>query len=277
MNDSRLGRWVSLQSRLLQGDNDNLSKPVRFTIERKDGEVINEFPADLENLPQVMTDALLLQGEELPQGSHQFRVVAYDAEKKQLSELPQTIKGSNRDATAAAHEAIQLQRASSMALHNMDFAATHLRSEFDGLRQRYDDVVEDRSLLLDTLNELRTSNFSQQLELQRFTKSQERLDKIVEAMGGIVTLAAPMLLKKFAPELAGDMVGVIQQLKQAPPPEAKPDEQPTAVEPASPAGAIVPKPRQAALPRSPKRGSEANRRNNVRADRSRSAKPKARK
>jgi hypothetical protein len=273
MNDTRLERWVTMQLRVLDSDGEHVSKAVRFTIERRDGDLLAEFPADLPNLATVIRDALQLQGDELPQGSHQFRVVAYNEQKKQVSELPQTVKGTNRDATAAAHEAIQLQRASSMAIHNMEFAATHLRTEFDLLRQRYDDTVEDRSLLLDTLNELRTANFTQQLELTRFNKTQERLDKMVEAIGGLVTLAAPMLLKKFAPELAGEMSAAVARIT-APQPEANPNEQPAPTEPVSATSAELPESRQVAVSQ-PSQGRRApNHRDHPRAHRRKPAKPK---
>jgi hypothetical protein len=215
-SDTRVDKWLRMQQ--LTWDCDQGTRAVKIALEKPDGTVAYEWPASLEDLASVIVDGLSLQADELPTGGHQYRLVAYGENKAQLSELPQTIRGRSRDAASAGAEAMQFQKASQMALHNFEFSAMHLRNELEQTSKRLTEQVENTQALLEKCNELFSANFSSQLELKKFERSQERQDMLVQCLTPLITMA----VQKYGPKLLNMNPDELARMIPASPPAAPP-------------------------------------------------------
>lgn len=200
MDDNRLARWLRFQQITWQSDAG--AKAVEIVLERPDGEKVASFDVNRSNLAQIVADCLTMQGDELPIGSHSYRLVSYDAEHKQLAELPQTVRGRNRDATSAASDAMAMQKAVAQALRNLESVASLNQDIQTRLAETLDNERDNTNQLLDMNRQLRDNNLEHELRIREFDKRQERIDKFLEGAGSIITLLAPILVKKFLPDLA---------------------------------------------------------------------------
>ena len=198
---TRLEQWVRLQRKTW--DVDAQARASRITVERGHDEVVQSFPAELEDLGRCIQDCLNTQAEELPAGAHQFRAVSYDPTGKQLGELPQTVKGRNKDATAAGQQALSNQRANAMAVDSLSFVLDKFRVEMEQQSNRLGDLFDDVTALSSSNAEMRLSNEEAMLRRLEFERRQERWDKIFDAVGSIATMVVPPLVEKFAPKLLG--------------------------------------------------------------------------
>lgn len=249
--NTSLARWVRLQSITWQADSG--SKASRIAIER-DGEKIHEFEVATPGLAAVLHDALELQADELPTGAHQFRVVAYDSNGGQLSELPQTVRGRSKEATSAANEAITNARASAMNVSTAAAAAQLLRGELDREFARNNDLTEDKALLIDKIQELVTQNFDAQLRLAEFNRKMERTDKLYDALTTIFVPLGTMVMEKYGPKLLAMQPSeildkgkaVLAKLNEKEPTKGEPNE-PTP-EPDNKPLPVIPQPEQGRLP-----------------------------
>jgi hypothetical protein len=246
VDDNRLARWLRFQQVTWQSDAG--AKAVEIALERPDGERVALFDVNRANLAQIVTDCLVMQGDELPIGSHPYRLVSYDAEHKQLAELPQTVRGRNRDATSAASDAMAMQKAVAQSLRNLESVA-QLNEQFQTrLAETLDGERDNTNALLDMNRQLRDNNLEADLRLRQFEKREERIDKMLELVGGVFTLVAPALIKKFMPELAASELFAkhLEPPPKAPDPNVQPPEAPPESDSAN--RPIVPEPQQETLP-----------------------------
>lgn len=194
-----IARWVRLQK--LTWNSDLGSKAASIAIESHEGAKVHEFDVTLSDLPLILSDALQLQAEELPKGSHAFRLVAYDDKHVQLSELHQTIKGRSADASNPGNEQITQARAASMNVNNAASAAALLRQENERLSARNNDHVENEAMLIDKLNEMQASNFAAQLTLEESHRRWERQDKMLEGITQLLVPLGTLFIQKYGPQL----------------------------------------------------------------------------
>lgn len=201
MSDSRLGRWVQRQLRTIDGETG--FRAVKLCFERTDGPVVETWHIETPNLENEIEERVVAQMEELPGGPHSYKFVAYGPDGSQMSELPQTLRGRSREATGAATEATAMQRATALSLENVQTAVTLLRTELEAKTGQLATANEDVAAVLAKLNEMSSQNFDQQLKLQEFMRKQDRLDKMWEGAGGIVTMLGTMAAEKYGPKLMG--------------------------------------------------------------------------
>jgi hypothetical protein len=245
VDDNRLSRWLKFQQVTWQSDAG--AKASEIVLERPDGEKVASFDINRSNLAQIVADCLTMQGDELPIGSHSYRLVSYDDAHKQLAELPQTVRGRNREATSAASDAMAMQRAVAQSLRNLESVASLNEQIQNRLAETLDNERDNTNQLLDMNRQLRDNNLEHELRLRQFEKREERIDKFLEGAGGLITLLAPLLIKKFLPELAASEM-VAKQLDSMTE-KAKPNERPSEgpEEPISATSVVVPEPEQRAL------------------------------
>jgi len=278
-----IARWVRLQK--LTWNSDLGSKTASIAIESNDGAKVHEFDVTLTDLPLVLSDALQLQADELPQGTHPYRLVAYDDKHVQLSELHQTVRGRCKDATSVGNEQITQARAASMNVNNASSAAALLRQENERLSARNNDHIENEALLIDKLNEMQAANFNAQLTLEEAHRRWERQDKMLEGVTQLLVPLGALFIEKYGPQLLKLSTPEVQTAKTAlvnavaprttePPadesdanvnrPPGEPHNEPTP---------RVPEPRQEALRASPEDGPTRDRGNDTRERRTKAAKP----
>jgi hypothetical protein len=206
-SDDRITFWVEMQQKVWHGDTQ--SKASFITLKRRNSdEIIFRCPIDAENIPSMFKQFLQMQAEELPKGSHAFVLIASDETGTQLSELPQTVKGSNHEASSAAQEQLALQNATAKGLANLDAVNQILQRNAEQLAEKLGSALEDKFAVLDELVGQRGTNFVAQLDLAKFNRNQERMDILIQnlapALGVLANWAAekalasnPDLLKKF--------------------------------------------------------------------------------
>jgi hypothetical protein len=252
-----IARWVRLQK--LTWNSDLGSKTTSIAIESSDGAKVHEFDVSLTDLPLILSDALQLQADELPQGSHPYRLVAYDDKHVQLSELHQTIRGRCKDATSVGNEQITQARAASMNVNNASSAAALLRQENERLSARNNDHIENEAMLIDKLNEMQAANFSAQLTLEEAHRRWERQDKMLEGVTQLLVPLGTLFIEKFGPQLLKLSTPEVDAAKTAlsnavalqpeppQPKEGEPDGLRPTSEPNHEPSPSVPEPRQEAL------------------------------
>lgn len=253
--ETTISRWVRLQR--ITWSSDHGSKASRIAIE-KGNEQVHAFDVNTSDLGTILQDALALQADELPQGAHAFRLVSYDEKGLQLSELNQTVRGRNKDASAAGNEAITQARAAAMNVSNAAAATLVLRTELEREQARNNDLVENQALLIDKLNEMHSSNFEAQLRLLEFNRRMDRSDKFYEAMSGLLVPLGHLVIEKFGPQLLKMQPAEIFEKAKAVMSAANTEGEPNATGPTqertNEPSPRVPEPGQEVLSRSPERG-----------------------
>lgn len=271
--ENSIARWVRLQRMTWSSDHE--SKASRVAVEKGD-EQIHSFDVNTNDLPAMLQDALALQADELPPGTHAFRLVSYDEKGQQLSALNQTIRGKNKDAGTAGTEAITQARAAAMNVSNAAQATLVLRTELEREQARNNDLVENQALLIDKLNEAHSENFESQLRFAEFTRRMERMDKLYEAMSGLLVPLGHIVIEKFGPKLLAMQPGEILEKAKAVlssnSTEGDPNATPgPAAKPANESVPGVPEPGQAVLPQPAQSRAKGNGRNSPRKRRPKAA------
>jgi hypothetical protein len=195
--DNSLTTWVRMQK---VWHSDSSSKASTIVLRRKGEEsIIFRCPVgeERDDIEGIIRQALQMQATELPKGQHPFVLTALDENGVQLSELPQTIKGTSQDATSAATEAIAMANAHAKALGNMDFVQTRLIEVIEKLQASTARYIEDNSLLVNALTEERSVNHAQALERDKFHRSAEQRDKIVEGLTPAINLLLEQAVRKY--------------------------------------------------------------------------------
>lgn len=285
MSDDRITTWVELQRKVWNCDDDLRAQLI--CLENGNGDTISQWPVDLENLPEVIKTTIDMQSSEMPKGSHRLRLVAYadKSRKTQLNELPQTIRGRSQDATAAYADAIALQRATAMAVTNLENTLAIMQRYAEKSEEGRMEMTENFRLAFDKLTESNAENFDQKLRFAEFEAKQRRADQMMESLLTCITPVLTIAVEKFGPKLfnmdPAKLQDMLTSTKPQPPP-APPtapalqganngEQQPTAIEPDNAPSARVPQPGQGSVSSDAKGRAEGN---GERATRKRSAAPK---
>jgi uncharacterized protein (DUF697 family) len=184
--------------------------PTRVVLERATGETVLQWSAKDPELEAEIEAGILMQEQELAKGCHNYRIVVYDANGKQLAEMPKPLRGKSVDATVAGTESLALQRSVQAALNNMGFVVQAERDQVEQVLKALGDSREDVGILLDKFNLSRSENYSQQLELLAFERKQARWDMITQAASPAVGMMLERLVKKFAPDIEKLLEGVVK-------------------------------------------------------------------
>ena len=232
MSDDRLALWVEMQQRVWHGDTQ--SKARTIVLKRKgDDAKIFECPVDGENVAGILRTALAMQGQELAKGSHAFILIALDEAGVQLGELPQTIRGTNSEATSAATEQLAMANAHAKALSNLDSTNQILLRANEQLSAKISELLEDKFVVVEKLVEQMSSNFTQQLELLKFERTQKRYDDITEAMTPVAAIVIEQVVRKYLK--TDPAIGALLARKDAaehePPKEPADAASPSSIEP----------------------------------------------
>lgn len=241
-----LATWIEFQQKTWQSDSGSKAKTI-ILKRRNTDDIVCTFPADAENLASMVQTALSMQADELPKGSHGFVCIALDDKGAQLSELPQTVKGLSKDATNAAQEHIAMQNAAAKALANLDFANQVMNRQLAQVSEKLGSEVEDKFAVLNKLVEERGSNFESQLVLEKFLRSQQRIDTIIENLAPAFNILAQWAAEKIIATNPDLLKGALSNVGSA-----------TAKKPADPASASLPQSGQGSVQTDASSGSKGN-------------------
>lgn len=242
-------------------DSDEGLKAEVICLENPSGDAVFTWPIGLENLAEVVRTALDMQAGELPKGAHRYRLVSYASRNKdkQLSELPQTIRGRSSDATSAMSEAIAMQRATAMAVSNLENVNAITLRALENVEGRLNEMTENFTLTFDKLTVANSENFDQRMRFLEFEAKQKRNEVLLECLTPLITIAVekyggkllnmdPSTLKSLlddkapeappAPPAATDPPALQGQTNGEPEPPEQPDNPPSLDVPTSGQGSV---------------------------------------
>lgn len=206
MADTRLERWVELQRKTW--DVDEGARASRILIQQQQGELIQGFSTELPDLGRVLQECLDMQADELPAGSsYPFRVVSVDSTGKQLSELPQTVRGKSKDANTANQHALQQSRAHHQDIDTMSFVLDRTTQQLEQVSNRLGELFDDCTALAESNATMRLNNEESLLRRLEFEASVARRDKLWEALGQLAVPVGTILLEKLGPKFLGATPG----------------------------------------------------------------------
>lgn len=206
MADTRLERWVDLQRKTW--DVDEGSRASRILIQQGQGELVQAFSTDLPELAATLQECLNMQSEELPVGSaHPFRIVSVDSTGKQLSELPQTVRGKSKDANTANQHALQQSRAHHQDIDTMSFVLDKTTAQLQQVSDRLGELFDDCTALAESNATMRLNNEESLLRRLDFEAAKERRDKLWEALGQLAVPVGTIILEKLGPKFLGATPG----------------------------------------------------------------------
>jgi hypothetical protein len=268
MADDKVTNWVELQKRVWDSD-EGLRAQV-ITLETSSGDVIGSWPVDIDNLGSVINQNIDLQSAELPKGQHRFKLIAWGdkSRKQQMSELPQTIRGRSGDASQALSDSIALQRATAMAISNLENTLNITLALNDRLQKQLDERTEDFSEIYSRHLELQSDKFDEKIRWDdhqaKIRRNEQMLEMLTPVIGMAVQKFAPMILKmdagavaKFFEDPFPKPADAAPAAPAVPPPPAEPEviapppqgnnnAGPTS-QPASPASPALPEPGQTSV------------------------------
>lgn len=206
---SHVETWIDSQKTLVQVGG---IACANIKLEGTDGTVWGTWPIGTPNLALTIQQALIMLGEQLPQGRHPVKLLALDGQGNQIALLPQMISGKSQIASLAATESKALQQASAMALANMQTVNDALARENARLAERANDDLDTKLRMLDALIAQQHQNTDADLKQAEFAARQARMDKLVEALLPMASV--------FLEVVGSKMMGLTPP--QAPGPQAAP-------------------------------------------------------
>lgn len=215
-------------------------------LEGPDATVWGTWRADRHraDLVEAIEAAIAMHQDELPNGTHRAKLVSLDGSQRQIALLPITMRGRSSAATAAATEALAMQRAVALMVQNAEAVTAGLRSENERLRERNDELVDHVQTAVGKLLEIQTSIVDVQREQLREDARSKRIDDIWQSMKPLaeagMDIVGGILADKYQEAKAAK--AAIAKAKDEPSPQSPPAGQPApqpatdgAKAPASPA------------------------------------------
>lgn len=193
---TRSSTWVEMQQRIKSSDD---THAVQIVLEGPDQTRWGTWPIDTQNLGIVIDEAVKALGEDSPTGRHQARLLALDKGGSQVSMQPVLIVGRSGAASAAATDAIAMQRAVATMAANAESMLNLSRSIQERQEKAIDELLDDRTVLIQKFNEILATNIETELAIKAHAERSERMDQllaVVVASGGPVVL--PLVEKVVA-------------------------------------------------------------------------------
>lgn len=165
----------------------------RIVLQSADGEPYGTWSLGTPSLESSVDVVVRELTDALPKGQHQFRLVALDENKQQLSALPLVFVGASPQATDAAAGRINEQRANALVLSNaekivslyrdaLDASADHLQAMREGMAQRDRHIARLEALTDD-----------RQKELIRVEAREQRLTAIANQFAPLVEIGIGLM------------------------------------------------------------------------------------
>ncbi|UCC72330.1 MAG: hypothetical protein JSV86_18480 [Gemmatimonadota bacterium] len=200
MSTTKLEEWIDIQRRLVEQDGTHCA---RLQLEGPDG-IMGTWPVGTEDLHEVIKASLELIAAELPSGRHATKLLALDADGKQVSYLPQTITGKSQEAARAAAEQKTLAQATGIAIGNLENVQAGLVSENDRLRNRCNELLDNETLLTKTLVQILQQTLDDDVKREESKAKIEALKEIGEVVKPLLEVFTGMVGERLieANELA---------------------------------------------------------------------------
>lgn len=214
--------WLS--ERLSIVEDDPANRPIRIVLEGPSGEPWGSWPAKTEGLTEAIHRCVVSLGEELPKGTHAGKIIAYSDSGSILSTLPVNVSGKSIAASSQASEAVSLQRAMALAVANMQTISDVMKDQLERAAAREAELADSVMTLTNGLHEMLGKSVTYQIDIEKETGRQRRLDVMTEKLAPMLDLAAGLL----GVYIERHMTGKVAAPEAAPPPAVAPPAPPAA-------------------------------------------------
>lgn len=243
---SQITNWIELQQRIKSADD---THAVEIVLEGPDQTKWGRWPINLDNLPATVEAAAKSLEADLASGRHTAKLQALDASGNQVSMHPVTLHGKSQQASAAATDAIAMQRAVATLTSNTEAMLNLSRNMCERQDKAIESLQEDRACLIEKLTEISALNLEAELRIKESERRRETMAQIGLAIATAAGPALAPLIGKLAEALDVKLDGWIEaaRSKKLPPKSAEqtpagPPEASAPAAPSVPSGESAPKP-----------------------------------
>lgn len=196
----RIDNWVDTQKRMVGPDAISVATVV---LVGPDGDAWGTWDIKTDDLAQQITDLCATQAEALGSGAHHCKLVGLDGRGNQLALLHHRISGKATQALGAGAEANALQRATGVAIANLEQLLATQAGHLEKLSGIADSLLEDRTILVDEFNKLQSDNLDVQLRTQEWLEDRAFKKEVWE-----------FVKVSVAPTLLPAVVAYVEKLNQ---------------------------------------------------------------
>ncbi|MFA5715886.1 MAG: hypothetical protein WC998_09105 [Candidatus Paceibacterota bacterium] len=204
------------------------------------GEPHATWGIDTKELPEVARVAIVQLGESLPRGNHQARMLALDDAGQTLAVLPVVVRGTNTVATSQVDGNVQMQRAVTVLVGNVEAICTTMQSHLDLVSKGYQESLSQTMLLTDTLQGLVAAKSEQTALAEERLARSRRMDLLFEKFMPMLELGFGIVAAEVERRYSDrNKLPNKQEAPPPTPPPAPPTPPPPAAAPERPSPAVV--------------------------------------
>lgn len=181
---SRYELWLGEQAKMV---NDGAAVAT-IVLEDPEGSVAGTWPIGFKDLSSAVDGMLISLRESLPKGRHQFRLVAFDAAKNQLSFLPVVIVGASDAASDASRGRVDQERANALFIGNCEKMLGVQQRLIDSMAETQGQLLEAHAKTAGQLDELIELTRDEHTKILKAAAREERMGKLFEQFAPILQL-----------------------------------------------------------------------------------------
>ncbi len=193
----RLANWLLTQRRLV----DDGVAAAFVKLEGPDEKVWGTWPVSLEKLEDVVEQAFIAIGEELPTGRHQARLYSVDGKGEQLSVLPKMLTGRSQQARSAASEHTTHAKALAMNVATAESQLATMANRAERAETRAVELSEGIFKLIETVTRMQTEasddEIKRQESLARCRAIEQIGGQVAQNIGPLLALATEALADRY--------------------------------------------------------------------------------
>lgn len=208
---ARFDAWLDMQLRLV----DDGAIVSTIVLEGPDGAPWGTWPRGFPALAESIEGIIGSLARELPRGKHACRLVSLSSDKAQLSAFPLVVVGGNSDASEATAQAMNQQRATALALANLERAQKGMDTLMIRTAELTEQVCKANDSLYRELDDLRRRTESQRTESAREQGKQDRLNALFERVAPLLDVAMGLASQWVADYIDSNQKTTEKRLKSA--------------------------------------------------------------
>jgi hypothetical protein len=196
---ARYELWLAEQTKLV----DDSAAVATIVLEDPEGSVAGTWPIGHRDLVVTIEGMLISLREALPKGRHQFRLVAFDQAKNQLSFLPVVVAGASDAASDASRSRVDQERANALFISNAEKMMAVQGRLIESMSEAQAQLLEAHAKTAGQLDELIELTREENNKMLREQGQQERLSKMFEQFAPILQMGLSFGAEYAARWLAG--------------------------------------------------------------------------
>jgi hypothetical protein len=170
--------WLADQA-VLTTAGPSVVRPNRIVLEL-DGDTYATWSIETKDLTEVVRSSIVKLGETLSKGNHQGRLTALDDAGQTLAVIPVTVRGTNTAATNQVDGNVQMQRAVTLMVGNIEALCHTMRDHAELTSKGYQDALGQNLMLTETLQGLVAAKSEQSAAAEERLARSRRMDQLFE-------------------------------------------------------------------------------------------------